>query len=76
MGGGYVASCSFNGRSLTGIKGLQPLLAGVAYLDALAPLRVQDLVGTDTPGRVRVEDAVDDVAAAGLFGIVSTVQEA
>ena len=47
-------------------QGLQTLFAGVAYLDALAPFRVQDLVGTDTPGRVGVENAVDDIAAAGL----------
>jgi hypothetical protein len=47
-------------------RGLQALFASVAYLDALAPFRVQDLVGTDTSGGVWVEDAVDDIAAAGL----------
>ena len=45
---------------------LEALFTGVAHLDALAPFRVQHLVSTDTPGWVRVEDAVDDVAATGL----------
>ena len=40
----------------------------MAHLDALAPFRVQHLVGTDTPSGVWVEDAVDDVTAAGLGG--------
>ena len=44
----------------------QPLLAGFAHFDALAPLGHEGLVGADAPAGVRVEDAVDDVAAAGL----------
>jgi hypothetical protein len=47
-------------------RGLQALFASVAYLDALAPFGVQDLVGTDASGGVWVEDAVDYIAAAGL----------
>lgn len=43
----------------------------MAYLDALAPFRVQDLVGTNTSGRIGVEYAVDDVAATGLYCDVS-----
>jgi hypothetical protein len=47
-------------------QGLQALFTSVAYLDALAPFGVQDLVGTDASGGVWVEDAVDYIAAAGL----------
>jgi hypothetical protein len=43
----------------------------VAHFDALAPLRVQHLVGADTSGRVGVEYAVDDIAATGLEDNVS-----
>ena len=45
----------------------------MAHLDALAPLRVQHLVGADTSGRVGVEYAVDDVAATSLENVVSMV---
>ena len=43
----------------------------MTHFDALAPLRVQHLVGTDTSGRIRVEYAVDDIAATSLWDDVS-----
>ena len=43
----------------------------MAHFDALAPLRVQYLVSTDTSGRVGVEYAVNYIAAAGLRDNVS-----
>ena len=49
----------------------QALLAGLAHFYPLAPFRVEHLVRADAAAGVGVEDAVDDVPAAGLEAYVS-----
>ena len=45
----------------------ETLLASPTELDLPSPLRLQDLTGRDTTGRVGIEDGVDDIATPSLL---------
>jgi hypothetical protein len=50
---------------------LQPLLAGLADFDTLAPLRVQHLVRADASACIGIQYRVDNVSASRLEFLVS-----